>query len=67
MKQYKITSNDILQDSDDDAYLAPNDPIHELKIAQFLGGLGAQERLAEYRLKVAAENRKAVLANRKNR
>ena len=38
-----------MQDSPDDAYLAPEDPIHELKAAAMMGGLGAAERLAEYR------------------
>lgn len=50
MKQYKITSDNITQSSDDDCYLAPDDPIHELKIASYLGGLGSEERLAAYRL-----------------
>ena len=49
MKQYRITVNDLVQDSPDDAYLAPEDPIHELKAAAMMGGLGAAERLAEYR------------------
>jgi len=51
IKQYRITTWDIPQDSPDDCYLAPDDPIHELKITQSLGGLGAHERLAEYRAK----------------
>ena len=51
MRQYRITSNDLNQDSPDDAYLAPDDPIHELKLTQYLGGLGAEARLAEYRAK----------------
>lgn len=49
MKQYRITSDNIPQDSPDDAYLAPDDPIHELKIVQYLAGLGGQARLQEYR------------------
>lgn len=49
MKQYYITKDNIPQDSADDCYLAPDDPVHELKIASMLGGLGAKERLAEYR------------------
>lgn len=52
MKQYKITTDHLPQDSDDDCYLAPEDPIHELKIVQTLAGLGANERLAEYRSKL---------------
>jgi hypothetical protein len=53
MKQYRIDSSNILQDSADDCYLAPDDPIHELKIAASLGGLGAAERLADYRAQQA--------------
>jgi hypothetical protein len=49
MKQYKITAADLNQDSPDDAYLAPDDPIHELKALSGLGGLGAAARLHEYR------------------
>jgi len=49
MKQYKITSQDLNQDSPDDCYLAPNDPVHELKILSGMGGLGAEARLHEYR------------------
>lgn len=49
MKQYRITSADLLQDTDEDAYLAPDDPIQELKITSYLGGLGAEARLQEYR------------------
>lgn len=49
MKQYRITSADINQDSDEDCYLAPDDPIHELKALAGLGGLGGQARLQEYR------------------
>jgi len=50
MKQYRITSENISKDSDDDCYLSPDDPIHELKIASYLGGLGSEQRLAQYRL-----------------
>lgn len=53
MKQYKVTSYDINQDSSDDCYLAPEDPIHEMKALAGLGGLGGQARLQEYRAKQA--------------
>lgn len=48
MKQYRITSKDLNQDSPDDCYLAPDDPIHELKALAGLGGLGGEARLHEY-------------------
>jgi hypothetical protein len=50
MKQYRITTQDINQDSDEDCYLAPNDPIHEMKALAGLGGLGGDARLHEYRV-----------------
>lgn len=50
MKQYKITSDNIAPvNEQDDCYLAPNDPAHEIRRLQFLGGLGGEQRLAEYR------------------
>jgi hypothetical protein len=49
MKQYKITSQDLNQNSDEDCYLAPDDPIHEMKALAGLGGLGGNARLHEYR------------------
>ena len=49
MHQYRITASDLVQQDDNDAYLAPDDPVHELMAAAAMGGLGAAERLAEYR------------------
>ena len=49
MQQYRITTQDIIQTSEDDCYLAPEDPIHEMKALAGLGGLGGQARLHEYR------------------
>lgn len=48
MRQYKVTSQDILPDTPEDCFLAPEDPIHNLKPAAMLGGLGGQEALANY-------------------
>ena len=50
MKQYKITSADINQNSLDDCYLSPDDPVHELKAIQHLAGLGSDARLHELRV-----------------
>jgi hypothetical protein len=47
MKQYRITTEHLNQDSPDDCYLDPSDPIHELKAIQHLAGLGADARLHE--------------------
>lgn len=63
MKQYKITSADLNKDSPDDAYLAPDDPINELKIIQYLGGINATERLHEYRAQTEQANRERARAD----
>jgi hypothetical protein len=49
MKQYRVTTEHLNQDSLDDCYLAPDDPIHELKAIQHLAGLGADAKLHEMR------------------
>lgn len=49
MKQYRITTEHLNQDSDEDCYLSSDDPIHELKALAGLGGLGGEARLHEYR------------------
>ena len=49
MKQYKIKTEHLNQDSVDDCYLAPDDPTHELKALQYLAGLGSSARLQEYK------------------
>jgi hypothetical protein len=49
MKQYRVTTEHINQDNGDDCYLAPDDPIHEIKAIQHLAGLGADARLHEMR------------------
>jgi hypothetical protein len=43
MKQYKVTTADLNQPTDEDAYLDPSDPIYELTRIKALGGL-LQER-----------------------
>jgi hypothetical protein len=40
MKQYKITTEHLNQDSPDDCVLDPNDPINEIKRMKELAGLG---------------------------
>lgn len=48
MKQYKITTENLNQDSSDDCILDPSDPIYELKSIKYLAGLGHKARLHEY-------------------
>lgn len=43
MKQYHITSENIVKDSPDDCVLDPADPANEIKRMQYLGGLGYQK------------------------
>jgi hypothetical protein len=50
MKQYRITSDNLNMDGKDDCYLDPNDPIQEIKVLQYLGGINAQGRLHEYKI-----------------
>jgi hypothetical protein len=50
MKQYKVTTENLNQDSNDDCYLDPNDPIQEIRVLQYLGGINGQARLHEYRV-----------------
>lgn len=57
MKQFYITKENITSSSPDDCFLSPDDPIHELKIASYLGGLGSGARLAEYKAKIAEQNK----------
>ena len=47
-KQYRITTENIPQSSDNDCYLDPNDPIHTLLASSIMGGLGAKAKLAQY-------------------
>lgn len=49
MRQYRITTEHLNQSSDDDCYLAPDDPIHEIKAITQLAGLGGDARLHELR------------------
>lgn len=57
MKQYYITTDNIPKDSDEDAYIAPDDPLNELKVIQYLAGLNAEGRLQEYRAHNAEINK----------
>jgi hypothetical protein len=49
MRQFKVTSADLNQTSDNDCYLSPDDPIHQLKAVSQLGGIGSEAALAGYR------------------
>jgi hypothetical protein len=53
MKQYKIRTENISQDSPDDCYLDPSDPVNELKRMQYLAGLGYQPYKVEEGINVS--------------
>lgn len=50
MKQYKVTSENLNLSSPDDCYLDPSDPINEIKVLQYLGGINSEARLHEYKV-----------------
>ena len=47
MKQFRITTENLVSSSLDDCVLDSADPIHQIKAAHFLDGLGADYRLAQ--------------------
>lgn len=49
MRQFKISTADLLPPADNDCYLAPEDPIWDLMPASQTGGLGSESLLAKYR------------------
>lgn len=48
MRQFKVTTADLNQSTNEDCYIAPDDPIHNLMGVSQLGGLGSGAALAEY-------------------
>lgn len=50
VKQYRITTDNLNQDSADDCVLDANDPINEIKTIKYLAGLGSSAKLHEYRV-----------------
>ena len=65
MKQYRITTEHLNQNSSDDCYIDPADPIHEIKAIQHLAGLGSNARLHE--LKVSQGSNISVTGSEKGR
>lgn len=62
MKQFYITSDNIsaIASDPDDCYLSPTDPVHELKIVQYMGGLGSTAKLEEYKIKTTIDTIKQM-------
>lgn len=65
MKQYRITTEHLNQNSPEDCFLDPSDPIHEIKAIQHLAGLGSDARLHE--LKVSQGSNISVTGSEKGR
>ena len=65
IKQYRITTEHLNQNSSDDCFLDPSDPIHEIKAIQHLAGLGSDARLHE--LKVSQGSNISVTGSEKGR
>ena len=49
IKQFRVTTADLNPASENDCYLSPDDPIHQLMGVSQLGGLGSEAALAQYR------------------
>ena len=47
-KQYRITTQNIHPQDEGECFLEPTDPVHALKAASIMGGLGSAARLANY-------------------
>lgn len=47
MRQYRITTQNIDIPQDNDCVLPENDPAHEIRRKQFLGGLGASPNFSQ--------------------
>lgn len=48
MRQFRITTSNLTQESADDCILSPDDPIHALKPVSAMGGIGTDSALAQY-------------------
>jgi hypothetical protein len=57
MKQYRITTENYLPDTE--CTLSPDDPIHDMIAAQYMGGLNAAIRMNERKAQVTAEAEEA--------
>jgi hypothetical protein len=53
MRQYRITAENYMPDAE--CTLSPDDPIHDMIAAQYMGGLNAATRINERKAQAAAE------------
>lgn len=47
-REYCITAAAFTEDTTDDCYLSPDDPVHAMKPAAMMGGIGSAAALAKY-------------------
>jgi hypothetical protein len=69
MRQFRVTTQDLNPQSNDDCYLAPEDPIWDLMPASAMGGLGSEAALAQYKqlaLPSIKPNNKGQIAREQN-
>ena len=57
MRQYRITADNYSPDAE--CTLSPDDPIHDMIAAQYMGGLNAASRINERKAQLAAETEAA--------
>jgi hypothetical protein len=53
MKQYRINAENYIPDAD--CVLSPEDPLHDMIAAQYMGGLNAAVRINERKAQVTAD------------
>jgi len=53
MKQYRITAENYT--TENDCALSPDDPLHDMIAAQYMGGLNAAQRKNERKAEIAEE------------
>ena len=47
-REYRITAAAFTEDTTDDCYLSPDDPVHAMKPAAMMCGIGSAAALAKY-------------------
>ena len=60
MKQYYINSTNYQPPNEADCTLPPDDPVHDMIAAQYLGGLNAATRINDRKAALAADAQKQV-------
>lgn len=64
MRQFKITSENILPSDTNDCVIDPADPMHDLIKTSIIGGIGADATLAQYNTNALMQRINQEVANR---